>query len=113
MDSNVVKVTNAENNIKIEEQGYLMVSDRDIGVTNSVEDIASYIQKQGRKGEVIYILPGYKDDLLKIQQGCMLQDSLCCNADNDKVEIPPRFTNWNLVTRDPRNNNALFRRISR
>lgn len=113
MNNNVVKVTNEGNGVKIDELGYLMVTDRAIGVTNSLEDVLGYIQKHGEMGEAIRILPGYKDDLLQLQHRFLLQDTLSSNISGDKIEIPPRFTEWNLVQRESQDSNALFHRISR
>ena len=96
----------------IDEQAYLLVTDKVLGVSDSLEDVCGYLKSENKNGEMVTILQGYKEELLSIEQRLLIQDSVCTNISNGTVIIPQRFKDYNLVQRCRCDNDIVLRRLS-
>ncbi len=86
------ELVNQKENQKVEELAFLVVSKNQIGVTNSLSDIASVIVEDGSENEPISIWFGEKNLMLEYEYKIQLMDEV------NKLTIPENFKNVKLVT---------------
>lgn len=96
----------------VEEPAYLMVADKNIGVTDSLEEIFAYIKKsvsEGEWGKTFLIHAGDKTDLLQKENRLLIMDEIGKSANLDTVAIPQKFEKYHLTTRPKGRENRIDR----
>jgi len=83
----------------IDEEAFLLVSQKDTGVTDNPDDIAQYLLKCLKNGEGVTVLKGYKSELLSVQQRILLMDNAMQDIQSREIEMPEIQTEYNLTRR--------------
>lgn len=84
----------------VEKGAYLISTDNYIGVTTSIADLQSLLQKEADNGTIV-IIPGYADDLLKRERTMLIMNEAqkAYIEDADKILIPAEHTEMNCIKR--------------
>ena len=84
---------------KIEEKAFFVQSEKEVGITNNVIDIAKMLEEL-EPGEVIKVEVGYKQELLNIENTVLRLDAVLNAYDEEGVFFPKRVVDYNLVERN-------------
>lgn len=87
---------------KIEEKAFFVQSEKEVGITNNVIDIAKMLEEL-EPGEVIKVAVGYKQELLDTENTVLRLDAVLNAYGEEGVFFPKREVDYNLVgrNRDP------------
>lgn len=95
---NIIKNVNENQNSNVEEIAYLMCNKEHIGVSNNIKDLIEYFTIMPEHMPT-QIMKGSKDELLSLEQRLMIIEALEDNLYTDKLVIPDRFDDYNLIDR--------------
>lgn len=84
---------------KIEEKAFFVQSEKEVGITNNVIDIAKMLEEL-EPGEVVKVAVGYKQELLNIENTVLRLDAVLNAYDEEGVFFPKRVVDYNLVERN-------------
>lgn len=86
--------------MEVEEKGALVLTKDHVGVTNEYSDVAKVVKKAIEEGTTpVYIKPGYKTELLNLQNSILLMDEVYNSLGKDKIAIPAKMNDYNLTER--------------
>lgn len=104
------EVNTIENqNLNVEEIAYLLISDQEIGVSNELNDIMTYLKTLPEE-KLVYILKAPKDKSLSIEQKILIADHIANNLCENILTVPERLDDYNLIKREQQKN-KLFTRL--
>lgn len=81
---------------KIEEKAFFVQSEKEVGITNNVIDIAKMLEEL-EPGEVVKVGVGYKQELLNIENTVLRLDAVLNAYGEEGVFFPKRVVDYNLV----------------
>jgi hypothetical protein len=84
---------------KIEEKAFFVQSEKEVGITNNVIDIAKMLEEL-EPGEVVKVGVGYKQELLNIENTVLRLDAVLNAYGEEGVFFPKRVVDYNLVERN-------------
>lgn len=84
---------------KIEEKAFFVQSEKEVGITNNVIDIAKMLEEL-EPGEVIKVAVGYKQELLDTENTVLRLDAVLNAYGEEGVFFPKRVVDYNLVERN-------------
>lgn len=84
---------------KIEEKAFFVQSEKEVGITNNVIDIAKMLEEL-EPGEVVKVGVGYKQELLNIENTVLRLDAVLNAYGEEGVFFPKREVDYNLVERN-------------
>lgn len=84
---------------KIEEKAFFVQSEKEVGITNNVIDIAKMLEEL-EPGEVVKVGVGYKQELLNIENTVLRLDTVLNAYGEEGVFFPKRVVDYNLVERN-------------
>lgn len=84
---------------KIEEKAFFVQSEKEVGITNNVIDIAKMLEEL-EPGEVVKVAVGYKQELLNIENTVLRLDAVLNAYGEEGVFFPKRVVDYNLVERN-------------
>lgn len=91
----------------LDEAALLIVSDKNIGVTNDIADVVEFIKTCQKENTPLHIIPGYKEGLLDLEQRILLVDEVFNSLGSNKIINPVRVDEYNLIDREERVSNKL------
>ena len=108
-DQNLVNITIEESssNSEVDTTAFLVLTDNHIGVTNALEDIATYLKDDLKEGESMVITKGYKQEMLDLEQKILTFDNLK-NATDNTFLVPHKQSDFNLIERNLSSKTPLF-----
>lgn len=89
----------SKGDMSADEAAYLVKSAEFIGVTNDMGDVVNFVNDCKEKQLAVQIIPGNKDELLKLQHRILLDDEITNSWETGRVIIPQKNTEYNLVER--------------
>ena len=84
---------------KIEEKAFFVQSEKEVGITNNVIDIAKMLEEL-EPGEVVKVGVGYKQELLNIENTVLRLDAVLNAYGEEGVFFPKMVVDYNLVERN-------------
>ena len=90
---------------KDNESAFLVMSDKQVGVTNELGDIVYFIKSCQKDNVPMHIVPGKKHELLQLQHRVLFLDEISNSIGADRIVNPKCQNEYNLIDRtEPRSN---------
>lgn len=89
---------NIDMQVVVEESAYVVVTEKQVGVTDRGSDVATLIEQMDL-GQGMFLYKGTLEKCLEVEHRVLLNDALDESAGTDSIAIPQRHTKYNLVDR--------------
>lgn len=100
MENKQIKIVDrVRKEAQVDEKAFLVLSPMHIGVTNELGDVIEFLRRCQDKRIPIQIIPGYREELLELQQRILLMDEVRNSIGANRLTTPKQMDDYNLIER--------------